>query len=100
MAEYSAAATGAVLAVIALEILVLRTGLLRRLDYWLTMAIVLAFQVPVDGWLTKHTAPIVMYSSSATSGLRPVWDIPIEDFLFGFALVTLVLLLWQRQVTT
>jgi hypothetical protein len=25
------------------------------------------------------------------------WDIPIEDFLFGFALATLVLMLWQRQ---
>ena len=25
------------------------------------------------------------------------FDIPIEDFLFGFALVTAVLLLWERQ---
>jgi hypothetical protein len=24
------------------------------------------------------------------------WDIPIEVFLFGFALLTLVLLLWER----
>ena len=25
------------------------------------------------------------------------FDIPVEDFLFGFALVTAVLMLWERQ---
>ncbi|MGV0602653.1 lycopene cyclase domain-containing protein, partial [Mycolicibacterium pulveris] len=25
------------------------------------------------------------------------FDIPVEDFLFGWALVTAVLLLWERQ---
>jgi hypothetical protein len=24
------------------------------------------------------------------------WDIPFEDFVYGFALLTLVLLLWER----
>ena len=31
------------------------------------------------------------------TGLRFPLDIPVEDFLFGFALVTAVLLLWERQ---
>ena len=61
------------------------------------MAIVLGFQVAVDGWLTKLSAPVVVYSSRQVTGLRGPWDIPVEDFLFGFALVTAALLAWERQ---
>jgi lycopene cyclase domain-containing protein len=39
----------------------------------------------------------VIYQAKQTSGLRFPFDIPVEDFLFGFALVTAVLLLWERQ---
>jgi lycopene cyclase domain-containing protein len=60
------------------------------------MAIVLAFQIPVDGWLTKLTAPIVVYDDRHTSGIRFPFDIPVEDFLFGWAMVTAVLLMWER----
>ena len=93
---YTVPAVLAVLAVCALE-LVLRTGLFRRPAYWLSMVIVLGFQIPVDGWLTKRSAPIVIYSERQTSGVRFPLDIPVEDFLFGFALATAVLLLWERQ---
>jgi lycopene cyclase domain-containing protein len=94
---YTVPAVVAVAAVCALEFALLRTGLFRRPAYWLSMAIVLGFQVPVDGWLTKRSAPIVIYDGRHTSGLRFPFDIPVEDFLFGFALVTAVLLLWERQ---
>jgi lycopene cyclase domain-containing protein len=94
-AEYTIAAVAVPAAVVALEVAVLRTGLLRQARYWATIAIVLAFQVPVDGWLTRRSAPVVSYSEAATSGLRMPWNIPVEDFGFGFALVTLTLLLWQ-----
>ncbi len=94
---YTVPAVVAVLLVLALEFALLRTGLFRRLAYWLSMVIVLGFQVPVDGWLTKRTAPIVIYNDRQTSGVRFPFDIPVEDFLFGFALVTAVLLLWERQ---
>ena len=80
-----------------LELAVLRTGLFRKPAYWISMVIVLGFQVLVDGWLTKLSAPIVMYNEKHTSGIRFPWDIPIEDFFFGWALVTAVLLLWERQ---
>lgn len=50
-----------------------------------------------DSWLTKLTAPIVIYNEKHTSGVRFPWDIPVEDFLFGWALVTAVLLLWVKQ---
>ncbi|MBV8929517.1 MAG: lycopene cyclase domain-containing protein [Mycobacteriaceae bacterium] len=94
---YTLPAAVAVAVVCALELAVLRTGLFRRPAYWLSMVIVLGFQVPVDGWLTKLSAPIVIYDDRHTSGIRFPFDIPVEDFLFGFALVTAVLLLWERQ---
>ena len=93
---YTAPAVLAVLAVGALE-LVLRTGLFRRPAYWLSMLIVVGFQILVDGWLTKLSAPIVVYDDRQITGIRFPFDIPVEDFLFGFALVTAVLLLWERQ---
>ncbi|HTZ12510.1 MAG TPA: lycopene cyclase domain-containing protein [Mycobacterium sp.] len=94
---YTAPAVLAVLAVCALEVLVLRTGLFRRTAYWLSMLIVVGFQILVDGWLTKLSDPIVVYDDRQITGIRFPFDIPVEDFLFGFALVTAVLLLWERQ---
>jgi lycopene cyclase domain-containing protein len=97
--EYSVAAAAAVAAVVVLELRLLRTGLLRQPAYWAAMAIVFAFQVPVDGWLTKLSAPIVLYDGDEVIGVRTPWDIPVEDFLFGYALLTLVLALWERAGT-
>ncbi|MFD4193629.1 MULTISPECIES: lycopene cyclase domain-containing protein [Amycolatopsis] len=94
---YTLPAVLAVIAVCAWELAYLRTGLFRKPAYWISMAIVVGFQIPVDGWLTKLSAPIVLYAPEHTSGLRFPWDIPVEDFLFGFALVTAVLLLWERR---
>jgi lycopene cyclase domain-containing protein len=94
---YTLPAVLAVIAVCVLELRVFRTGLFGRPAYWITMAIVLAFQIPVDGWLTKLSAPIVIYDGRHTSGIRFPFDIPVEDFLFGWAMVTAVLVLWERQ---
>ena len=94
---YTLPAVLAVLAVCVLEMRVLRTGLFRRPAYWISMVIVVGFQIPVDGWLTKLSAPIVLYDDQHTTGVKFPFDIPIEDFLFGFALVTAVLLLWERR---
>jgi lycopene cyclase domain-containing protein len=100
MPEYTLAAAAAVVAVVALELAVLRTGLFRQRAYWISMGIVFAFQVLVDGWLTKLSAPIVLYDDDRRALPRLPWDIPLEDFLYGFALLTLVLLLWQRSRPT
>jgi len=94
---YTLPAIISVVVVCVLELAVLRTGLFRKPVYWISMVIVFAFQVLVDGWLTKLSAPIVIYNESHTSGVRFPWDIPVEDFLFGWALVTAVLLLWVKQ---
>ena len=83
MGIYTLTALVSVVAVLALELLWLRTGLLRTLRFWLAMAIVLGFQVPVDGWLTKLSDPIVLYAEEDMTGVRAPWDIPVEDFAFG-----------------
>lgn len=91
-----------VLAVLAAVLVVLaekcwfRSGLLRSRAYWLSMAIAAAFMVAVDGWLTKLSAPIVRYDDTQTSGVRPVWDILLEEYAYAFALLTMVMLLWDR----
>ena len=79
-----------------LELLVLRTGIFTKVVYWITMAISMAFMIPVDGWLTKLSDPIVIYYPEQFSGVRFPFDIPIEDYGFGFAMVTLTLLVWHR----
>ena len=83
--------------VITLELFVLRTGVMRTKAYWISMLIVVGFMIPVDGWLTKLSAPIVTYRPSDTSGIRPIWDIPLEEFAYAFALCTLVIVLWDRS---
>ena len=97
MPEYTTGAVLAVLAVIALERWWFKTGLFLTVAYWITLVIVFAFQVLVDGWLTKLSAPIVRYDNSETLHWRFPWDIPIEDFLYAFAFLTLVLLQWERR---
>jgi lycopene cyclase domain-containing protein len=94
--EYTVITVFAVVAVVALELLYFKSGIFKTAQYWWTMVIVFAFQIPVDGWLTKLSAPIVIYNPDEILGLRAPWDIPIEDFGFGFAMVTLAILLWRR----
>jgi lycopene cyclase domain-containing protein len=94
--EYTWASIVAVVAVVAVELLWLRTGLFGRITFWVSYAVILFFQVLVDGWLTKLSAPIVTYNPDRFSGIRVPFDIPIEDYLFGFALIVLTMLLWER----
>jgi lycopene cyclase domain-containing protein len=96
MPEYTVASVVGVVAVVAVERWWLRTGLFRDRSYWVAMGIVAFFMVLVDGWLTKLSAPIVLYEESEFSGVRFPWSIPVEDYLFGFALVTLTMLIWER----
>jgi len=94
--EYTVLTVCAVLAVVVAELVYFRSGIFRTAQYWWSIVIVFAFQVPVDGWLTKLSDPIVIYNPDEMLGLRMPWDIPIEDFGFGFAMVTLAILLWRR----
>jgi lycopene cyclase domain-containing protein len=94
--EYPMLVVALMAGVLLLESAWWRTGIFRKRAYWSTMAINLGFMVPVNGWLTKLSAPIVTYAEDEFSGLRPIWDIPLEDFPFGIALLTLVMMSWLR----
>lgn len=94
--EYSVLAVGLLAGVLFIDQRFWHTDVFRMRAYWSTMAICLGFMVAVNGWLTKASAPIVVYSRDEFSGLRPIWDIPLEDFAFGIALLTLMLMSWVR----
>lgn len=95
MPEYTVATLAAMIVVVLAELLWARTGIFRKAQYWLALAIMFFFQTWVDGWLTKLSAPIVSYHPEQLTGIRFPWDIPIEDFGFGFALITACLIVWE-----
>lgn len=97
MPEYTVVAALAIVAVVVLEVVVLRTGLFRTRSYWVNMAITLFFMILFQAWLTKLSAPVFLYDRDMISGIRFPFDIPIEDYGMGFALVTFTLLLWERD---
>jgi lycopene cyclase domain-containing protein len=88
---YTVAAVLGVLVAAGLDMFVLRTKLLRRKAFWTAYAIVLFFQLIVNGLLTGLR--IVRYRPSAILGWRIAYA-PVEDVLFGFALVLVTLGLW------
>ena len=96
MPEYTLLAVISALGTVAVEVFWLRTAVFRTAQYWIAMGIVYTFHVLVDGWLTKLSAPIVIYDGDQITGLRVPWDIPVEDYLFGFSMITLTLLVWLR----
>lgn len=96
MPEYTLATLLTMLAVILVEILWLRTGVFRTAQYWVSLLIMFSFQILVDGWLTKLSDPIVIYAPESMLGVRFPWDIPVEDFGFGFAMLTLTIVIWKR----
>jgi lycopene cyclase domain-containing protein len=95
MPEYTVATALAVVVVVVLDLAVLRTRLLRTANFWISLGIMWFFQIFVDGWLTKLSAPIVRYDPDQFSGIRLFFDSPLEDFGFGFALILLTLSVWD-----
>ena len=92
---YPTLALASAVAVILLELKVLRSGLFREPAYWISMAICFGFMIPVDGWLTKHSAPIVMYRPSDTTEIYPIWNILLEEYAYALAMLTFVMLTWD-----
>ena len=89
--SYTALAISALLAAIILDLVLVRSNLLRRKAFWTSYAIILPFQLLTNWWLTSRN--IVMYQSSTIIGVR-IASAPLEDLLFGFALVLSVLSMW------
>lgn len=106
---YTAAAVLGVAFAGALDLVVLRTNMLRRKVFWVSYAVILGFQLVVNGILTGQR--LVVYSSSAILGgatphLLGDWRVayaPVEDLLFGFSLVLQTISWWiwwgRREAT-
>jgi lycopene cyclase domain-containing protein len=90
---YTVAALLGVAGALVVDLFVLRTRLVRRLVFWATYPIVLVFQLLSNGILTGRG--VVRYDPDAIVGLRIAYA-PVEDLLFGFALVLLTLSIWTR----
>jgi lycopene cyclase domain-containing protein len=88
---YTAAALVGALAAVVIDLFVLRTRLLTRGVFWATYPIIIGFQLLSNGILTGRG--VVRYDPDAIIGLRIVYA-PVEDLIFGFALILLSLSVW------
>ncbi len=86
--SYSALAVTAVVAVLVLDLAVYRTRMVTRRVFWVAYAIIITFQLLMNGVLTG--LDVVTYDPDTIWGPRIAYA-PVEDLLFGFAMVTLTL---------
>ncbi|MEI6364684.1 MAG: lycopene cyclase domain-containing protein [Actinomycetes bacterium] len=97
---YTQIAVAMIVATIVLDLWVLRTRLLTRKAFWTAYAIVVFFQLLTNGILTGFN--IVRYNGDVIIGsATPVligdgrlFYAPIEDLMFGFALVVQTMAWW------
>ncbi|WBB79994.1 lycopene cyclase domain-containing protein [Micromonospora sp. WMMD882] len=88
---YTAAALLGAACALLVDLFVLRTRLVLRPVFWATYPIIIFFQLISNGILTGRD--IVRYDPSAIIGVRLAYA-PVEDLVFGFALVLLTLSVW------
>jgi lycopene cyclase domain-containing protein len=97
---YTQLALLGVLLAVVVDLAVLRVGLLRRAAFWTAYAIIGFFQLLTNGWLTGREIVTYNTETALTSGQVVVlgdWRImyaPVEDLMFGFAMILLTLDLW------
>ena len=89
--SYTALAVVGVVAALVLDRWVARTRLTGSADWWSAYAIIVFFQLLMNGVLTG--LDVVVYDPDTIWGPRLAYA-PVEDLLFGFALVTLTLATW------
>ncbi len=97
---YTQAALLGVVLTVVLDLYVLRTRLLTRRAFWVAYAIVVFFQLVTNGILTGRE--IVTYDPAVVvGGDEPrllgggrLGYAPVEDLLFGFALVVQTMAWW------
>ena len=77
-----------------LDAWVTKRNLLFSKRFWVSYAIILPFQLLTNWWLTSRN--IVMYSPNAILGTR-IASAPLEDLLFGFALIFSVMAVWEDR---
>ena len=91
MKEYTMFAVASSIATVGLD-WALGTKVTSRGLYWIFLAVMFGFKVLVNGYLTWR--PIVLYGEQFFLGVK-VLTIPVEDFFYGFSLITLSVILWE-----
>ena len=91
MKEYTLLASVSVALAIALD-KKSGIGLLKRPEYYIFLLLITGFKFLVNGYLTSRD--IVIYDPRFFLGLR-LASIPLEDFLFGFSMITICLVVWE-----
>jgi lycopene cyclase domain-containing protein len=94
---YTLAALIGVVVAVAVDLGLTRRRLLLRPVFWTSYAIIVFFQLVVNGLLTG--LDIVRYDPDRILGPRIVYA-PVEDLLFGFAMVLVTLTTWVWAGTT
>jgi lycopene cyclase domain-containing protein len=83
----------ALIITIFFDMFITKNSLLSTLRFWYSYAIIVPFQLITNWWLTSRE--IVVYNSDAIIGLR-LAGAPIEDLIFGFAMILAVMSMWER----
>lgn len=91
MKEYTILALGSAVVATFLDHL-LGTRITHRRSFWITQAVMFFFEIPTNGYLTWR--PIVLYNSEVFLNIR-LGTIPVEDFFYGYGLITLTLIFWE-----
>jgi lycopene cyclase domain-containing protein len=95
----------AVVVVVVLDLFVFRTRMVTRVAFWVSYAIIVFFQLITNGMFTgwgivQYEGDAIVGSTSPQQGAPPflgdgrIAFAPMEDLLFGFALILLSLSLW------
>ena len=70
-----------------------KTFILKRKEYYLFLIVILFFKILVNGYLTGKN--IVVYNPDFFLKVR-FGSIPVEDFLFGFSMITVTITCWEH----
>lgn len=89
--SYTSLAIIGVISALLFDNVIIKTRLTRKRSFWSAYAIMLFFQLLTNWWLTSRG--ILTYSESTIIGWR-IAAAPVEDLLFGFALILATLSLW------
>jgi lycopene cyclase domain-containing protein len=91
MKEYTILAVSSVFVTVFLD-RISKVNILKRGQFYLFLAVIFFFKFLVNGYLTGSN--IVLYNPKFFLGFR-LGSIPLEDFFFGFSMVTQTLVCWE-----
>jgi lycopene cyclase domain-containing protein len=103
--SYTQIAVLAVIATVLVDLFVLRTRLVQRRLFWVSYLIMFCFQLLTNGVLTgrkvvRYDGDAIVGEDTPAVGSPPLFGegriayAPVEDLLFGFALILLTLATW------